>query len=213
MKLFATPTSPYARLAMIVRLELGLADRIELVWTRSRIPDDPMLVFNPSGRIPFLHFDDGTGFEDTDLIVEYLDRLAAGNDGGRRRFARPEFDVVGADVYWNYRHREITARSMLDGVSVWGREIVRPVNEQSPGIIAHERKRALRLADAFDGLVREDVLAGQMNMVQLLLFCALNMNARLPDFDWREGRPALSAWFDNMLEIPSVRDSEPPPGS
>ena len=42
MKLYVTPTSPYARLAMIARLEKGL-DAIELFWTRTREPDDPML--------------------------------------------------------------------------------------------------------------------------------------------------------------------------
>lgn len=207
MKLYVTPTSPYARLTMIVRLELGLADRIELVWTRTRRPDDPVLAFNPSGRVPYLRLDDGAGYEDTDLIVEYLDRLSP-----PRRFARPAFDVAGADAYWDFRRQEMTARSMLDGVSVWGREVVRPANEQSPGIIDHESRRAARLADAFEGLVGESVLAGPMNLVHLLLFCALNIEKRLPAFDWRSGRPYLSAWFDRTLEIPSVRDSEPPEG-
>lgn len=208
MKLYVTPTSPYARLTMIVRLELGFADRVELAWTRTRQPDDPMLDFNPSGRVPYLRLDDGTGFEDTDLIVEFLDRLSP-----PRRFARPEIEKAGADVYWDFRRQEAIARSMLDGLSVWGREVVRPANEQSPGIIVHESRRADRLADTFEGLVSGDVLSGPMNLPQLLLFCALNMNARLPAFDWRKDRPNLAAWFDRMLEIPSVGDSKPPPGS
>jgi glutathione S-transferase len=212
MKLFVTPTSPYARLTMIVRLELGLADRVELVWTRSRVPDDPMLTFNPSGRIPFLHLDDGTGFEDTDLIVEYLDRLAAGNDAGQRRFARPDFGTVGEAPYWDFRRQEITARSLLDGVSVWGRELVRPATEQSPGIILHEQKRAFRLADVFERLAPEDVLAGPINLVQILLFCSLNMARRIPEFDWRPGRPNLAGWFDRMEETPSVLVAAPPRG-
>ena len=59
MKLYVTPTSPYARLAMIVRLSLGLEEQIELVWTKTRTADDPLLTVNPSGRIPFLRLDDG----------------------------------------------------------------------------------------------------------------------------------------------------------
>ena len=208
MKLYVTPTSPYARLTMIVRLELGLAERIELVWTKSRIPDDPMLAFNPSGRIPFLHLDDGSGFEDTDLIVEYLDLL-----GPQRRLARPEMAEIGVDAYWDFRRQEMTARSMLDGASVWGRELVRPQNEQSPGIIVHERGRALRLAHVFEGLVGGDVLTGPLNLPQLLLFCVLNLEFRLPEFYWRRGHPALDAWFDRMRDFPSVRNSEPPPST
>jgi glutathione S-transferase len=108
MKLYVTPTSPYARLAMIVRLDLGLEDEIELVWTTTRVPDDPVLTFNPSGRVPFLQLDDGSGFEDTDVIVDYLDGLAA-----PLRYARPDpVDVHDVDgdgngngngVYWRFR--------------------------------------------------------------------------------------------------------------
>ena len=171
MKLFVTPTSPYARLTTIVRLELGLSGEVELVWTRTRQPDDPMLDINPSGRVPYLLLDDGTVFEDTDLIVEFLDRLSPA-----RRFARPDPEMTTAEAYWAYRRHETTARSMLDGLSVWGREVVRPANEQSPGIIEHERRRAARLSDLFETLVTDDVFSGPMNLPQLLLFSALNMN-------------------------------------
>jgi len=132
MKLYVTPTSPYARLALIVRLEKGLADRVELVWTRTRNPNDPMLAINPSGRIPFLFLEDGTGYEDTDVIVPYLDNLVSPS----------KFELPGGEAYWPFRRLQAMARSMLDGVSVWAREILRPKNEQSPGIIEHERRRA-----------------------------------------------------------------------
>ena len=36
---------------------------------------------------------------------------------------------------------------MLDGLTVWGREITRPKNEQSPTIIQHEADRSKRMAD------------------------------------------------------------------
>lgn len=208
MKLYVTPTSPYARLAMIVRLDLGLEDEIELVWTKTRVPDDPVLTFNPSGRVPFLQLEDGSGFEDTDVIVEYLDRLAA-----PRRFGRPDPEDAGEESYWRFRQLEASARSMLDGVSVWAREIKRPEDEQSPGIIAQERRRADRLSHTFDDEIDFAPLAltGQgLNIPQLLLFCALDVHRRLPDMEWRDGCPGLSAWYDRMLEIPAVRGSLPP---
>lgn len=208
MQLFATPTSPYARITNIVRLELGLADRVEIVWTRTRQPDDPILEFNPSGRIPFLRLDDGSGFEDTDLIIEYLDGLAS-----PRRFARPDIDAAGAVAYWEFRRREVTARSMLDGLSVWGREIIRPDGEQSPGIIDHESRRAMRLAGVFEDLVAGEIFSGPVNLPQLLLYSALNMDARIPEFDWRTGYPNLVSWFDRLQALPSVRNSEAPPGA
>ena len=201
MRLYVTPTSPYARLAMIVRLEKGL-DEIELVWTRTRVPDDPMLAFNPSGRIPFLRLDDGSGFEDSEAIVDYMDALAL-----PCRFAPP----AGED-YWPFRRRLATARSMLDGVSVWAREIVRPENERSPTIVEHERRRALRLADRFEGEVGTPAFEGPLDMPQLLLFCALGIERRLPAFDWRTDRPGLVAWHARLAALPSVTGSLPPPG-
>ena len=197
MKLYVTPTSPYARLAMIVRLEKGL-DGIELVWTRTRVPDDPILAFNPSGRIPFLHLDDGSGFEDTDVIVDYMDALAP-----PCRFAPP-----AGDAYWPFRRRRAMARSMLDGVAVWAREIIRPEGERSPGIVDHERRRATRLADRFEAEI--ETFDGPLDMPQLFLFCALDMERRLPEFDWRAGRPGLAARHTRLAALPAVEGSLPP---
>ena len=199
MQLYVTPTSPYARLAMIVRLEKGL-DGIELVWTRTRVPDDPMLAFNPSGRIPFLRLDDGTGFEDTDVIVDYMDTLAP-----PCRFAPPS-----GEAYWPYRRRRAAARSMLDGVAVWAREVLRPEGERSPAIIDHERRRAMRLADRFEAEI--EAFDGPLDMPQLLLFCALDVERRLPAFDWRTRRPGLEAWHARVVVLPSVKGSLPPAG-
>ena len=202
MKLYVTPTSPYARLATIARLEKGLDD-IEPVWTRTRIPDDPMLAFNPSGRIPFLRLDDGTGLEDTDAIVDYMDALAP-----PRRFAPPE-----GEAYWPFRARQATARSMLDGVALWARELMRPEGERSPTIVEHERRRAVRLADAFEAEIGTPAFAGPLDMPQLLLFCALDVERRLPEFDWRAGRPGLVAWHARVAALPSVAGSLPAEGA
>ena len=50
LRLFGTPTSPYARIARIAVAELQLESEVELVWTATRQPNDPSLAFNPSGR-------------------------------------------------------------------------------------------------------------------------------------------------------------------
>ena len=202
MKLYVTPTSPYARLALIVRMEKGLADRVELVWTRTRKPNDPMLAINPSGRIPFLFLEDGTGYEDTDVIIPYLDSLVSPR----------QFDTPGGEAHWPFCRLQSMARSMLDGVSVWAREALRPTNEQSPGAIEHERRRASRMADYFESIIGDPPLTGNLNTVQLILFCALDVERRLPALDWRSGHPDLGDWYARMLDIPSISRSVPPPG-
>lgn len=203
MKLYVTPTSPYARLAMIAMHDKGLGEQIELVWTRTRQTDDSLLPVNPSGRLPFLMLADGSGMEDTDLIIDYFDALAP-----PRRYGVP-----AGEEHWPFRRHEATARSMLDGGAVWAREIKRPAGEQSPGIVDHENRRALRLADYFETVIDDPVFAGDLNKPQLLLFCALDLERRIPAFDWRTGRPKLDDWFERMNRLPAVRASLPPGGA
>ena len=217
MKLYGTLTSPYARLTRIVMLEKGLGDRVELVWTKTRMADDPILAIHPSGRVPVLILDDRTVLEDTALIVDYLDALAA-----------PARFTHSADrCDWAYRRIEGTARAMLDGLAVWAREVIRPMGEQSPGIIEHEARRAFRLADYFEGLLakhrvagaegttgaagdKASQLGGPLTMAHIFLFGSLDVERRLPAFNWRNGRPSLVDWHTRVSELPSVRGSRPP---
>ena len=199
MKLFVTPTSPYARLALIVRMEKHLSNHVELVWTQTRNPNDPLLVDNPSGRIPFLLLNDGTGYEDTDVIIPYFDSLVSPG-----QFAFPT-----GEAYWPFRRLQAMARSMLDGISVWAREVIRPVNEQSPNVIEHERQRSRRMADYFESIINAPSLTASINTPQLILFCALDIERRLPSLDWRSAHPNLVDWYTRMLSVESIRESVP----
>ncbi len=200
MKLYGTLTSPYARLTRIVMLEKGLDGEVELVWTKTRVPDDPLLGIHPSGRVPVLILDDGTVLEDTPVIVDYLDNLAP----------PARFTQSSSRGDWRYRAMEATARAMIDGLAVWAREVIRPRQEQSPTIIDHERGRASRLADHFESRIGDPVLNGPLSMAQIYLFGALDIERRLPDFRWREGRPGLVAWHSRIAALPSVVGSAPP---
>src|SRR3982750_4144676 len=135
MKLYITPGSPYARIARIVVIEKGLQKRVEIVFAKTRVADSPYYAINPSGRVPYLICDDGVGLEESALICEYLDHL----DG------KPLFELPRDDQLWEARRLEALARSLVDGLSVWGREMSRPANERSPGIIEHETERAERM--------------------------------------------------------------------
>src|SRR3954451_10293794 len=112
MKLYITPGSPYARMARIVVIEKGLGGRVEVIVARTRAPGSLYYQINPSGRVPYLIRDDGVGMEESALIAEYLDRL----DGC------PSLSPAGEDA-WEARRLEALARSMLDGLAVWSREI------------------------------------------------------------------------------------------
>lgn len=200
MKLYITPGSPYARMARIVVLEKGLESRVETIVAKTRVADSPYYGINPSGRVPYLVRDDGVGMEESALICAYLDHL----DG------EPKFDLPEGARAWEGRRLEALARSMLDGLSVWGREIARPENERSPGVIQHEADRAQRMADVWEREIDHPLMRGALNMIQMTLACALGLEARNPGFLWRPRRPKLAAWFERLAARASLKATVPP---
>ena len=200
MKLYVTPGSPYARMVRILVLEKGMADRVEIVNAKTRSADSPYYGINPSGRVPYLVGEDGVGLEESALICDYLDRL----DG------KPVLQKPAGDLAWQARRLEALARSLLDGLAVWSREILRPVNEQSPTVIRHETDRSRRLAEAWETEIGHPVMRGALNMPQLTLACALGLEARIPELQWRPGHRRLCAWFDAFAARPSFAATAPP---
>ena len=197
MKLYITDGSPYARIARIMVLEKHLEDRVEIIRPPTRAPDSPYYAINPSGRVPYLQRDDGPGLEDSAVIARYLDHL----DG------EPTFDRPATD--WEAARLGAQAGSLLDGAAVWLRELRRPPTEQSPGIIRHETERARRLADQWEAEIGHPLMQAGMNMPQIILACALGLEARMPDFQWRDGHPNLVAWFTRLSRRPSLAATLP----
>ena len=109
---------------------------MEIVFAKTRVADSPYYAINPSGRVPYLVRDDGVGMEESALVCDYLDRLEG----------KPAFELPSGSAGLEARRLEALARSLLDGLSVWGRELSRPRDERSPGVIAHETERARRMA-------------------------------------------------------------------
>ena len=200
MKLYITPASPYARMARIVVIEKGLESRVEIIAAQTRLTDSPYYRINPSGRVPYLIRDDGVGLEESAVICAYLDHL----DG------KPVFDLPAGEQGWEARRLEAMARSMLDGLTVWGREITRPTNEQSPTILRHEADRSKRMADLWEREIEHPLMRGALNMAQITLACALGFEPRLPDFHWRPGHPKLCDWFGPISARPSFVATPPP---
>jgi glutathione S-transferase len=200
MKLYITPGSPYARIARVVVIEKGLASRVEIIGAQTRRADSPYYRINPSGRVPYLIRDDGVGLEDSAVICAYLDHL----DGN------PSFDLPAGDQGWETRRLEALARSMLDGLAVWGREIVRPQNEQSPTVLHHEAHRSERMADLWEIEIDHPLMRGAFNLAQITFACALGFEARIPDLHWRPRHPKLRDWFGHIAARPSIAATAPP---
>jgi glutathione S-transferase len=203
MKLYISPGSPYARMARIVVLEKGLESRVEIIPAQTRLADSPYYRINPSGRVPYLMRDDGVGLEESAVICAYLDNL----DG------KPAFDLPAGDQAWGARRLEALARSMVDGLTVWSREVTRPENERSPTVIQHESDRSRRMADLWELEIDHPLMRGALNMAQITLGCALGLEARNPHLHWRPSHPKLCDWFGPIAARPSFAATAPPRAS
>ena len=202
MKLYITPGSPYARIVRIVILEKGLQDRVEIIVAQTRLANSPYYGINPSGRVPHLVRDDGVGMEESAFICDYLDRLSGSSAP----------DICAHVEEWEARRLEALARSMLDGLAVWSRELARPRNEQSPTVITHERARSERMADLWEREIDRPWMHGPLDMAQITLGCALGLEARIAAFRWRDGRPKLKAWYEPIAARPSFLATAPVAG-
>jgi glutathione S-transferase len=195
MKLYVTPGSPYARLARIVVAEKGLEKRVEIVEAKTRTPDSPYYQINPSGRVPYLVDNAGTGMEDSQLICAYLDGL----DG------KPLFRHALRESDWAYCRLEATARSMCEGICVWVRQMNLPESERSSSVLIHEAARSQRMADLFEGRVSEPLMQGAPTMAHLILAVSLDMARKRGPGDLTEGRPQLATWMLRFSDVPAMR--------
>lgn len=195
MKLYTTPTSPYGRIVRIAVIEKGLQDRVGILPARTRTERSPYYDVNPSGRVPYLVRDDGTGLEDSRLIAAWLDHLG----GGSTLFPAGE-------AFWEHERLEALARSFLDGIALLLREFRRPADERSPTIIEHERARAARLAAFWEREVAHPLMQGPLNMSQIVLAVALDLDRddRMPGLPWRANHPDLVAWLAERAGRPSM---------
>ena len=200
MKLYVTYGSPYARLARIIVIEKALEDRVEIIEAKTRTPGSPYYQINPSGRVPYLLDDTGVGMEDSQLICSYLDGL-----NGKPRFhsAAHASDLV-------YLRLEFAARSMCDGIAVWGREMARSESERSPTTLAHESARAQRMADVFEDRVTDPLMQGPPGMAHLILAVAVEMARKRGLGDLTAGRRWLASWMRSISNLPSMQRTVPP---
>jgi glutathione S-transferase len=199
MKLYITPGSPYARIVRMMILEKGLGSRVEIIAAQTRRADSAYYRINPSGRVPYLLRDDGIGLEESALICAYLDSL----DGN------PKFNLPKGNEGWEARRLGALASSMLDGLAVWLREIARPRNERSPTTIAHEASRSKRMADVWELEIANPWMCAAVNLEQIALVCALGLETRIPDFQWRAGHQSLCGWFERIAGRPSYAATAP----
>ncbi|NMG72092.1 glutathione S-transferase [Parazoarcus communis] len=203
MKLLASLTSPYARKIRILLAEKHLP--FELVvdspWeSATRVPE-----VNPLGKVPALVLDSGEVFFDSPVIAGYLETLEA----------QPALLPPGGIERVRVRQTEALADGILDAAVSAFLESRRPEAQQSTVSIARQHDKIRRSLDELEKRVTgRDWLDGNtMLLGDITVAIALDyLDLRLPQTDWRTGRPALTALHERLASRPSFVDTVPPAG-
>jgi glutathione S-transferase len=201
MKLFMTPTSPYARKARIVVRELDLSRMVEEVAV-DLADKNEIRKFNPLGKIPALNLDDGSVILDSPVICEYLDAL-----GNGKFFPKPNIwgDTRG-------RWKALTLAALGDGLAdaavmlmLEGR---RNSEQQSASMLERHTAAVNATLDTLERLAPN--FAEYPTIGELAVGCALGfVDLCHGALGWRENRPQLAAWDEKFSQYPSVQATKP----
>jgi glutathione S-transferase len=202
MHLLYSAGSPFARMVRIALLETGLDPRVtkqEITRARLYSSESEVLPVNPIGRVPTLELDDGTILTESKLILDYIDALNPG----------PKLLPRDGSDGWRILAEMGQASGLLEGIVTWLRASMEP--EHVSAIITRETTRVNRAADTLELAVANGAYAGPINAAHIVLGTALGLvEPRLPTWQWRERRSALSAWYDAIAMRPSFQSTAPP---
>ncbi len=211
MKLFYSPFHNFAHKTLIVAHEVGLWDRV------TRVPSFPfrnlqrefvtgqydLSAITPLRKVPLLALEDGTTLYGSQTIAEYLDARGAAETGAERLYP-PD-----GPARWDALRRLAIGDSIFDfavqlSMESWVPEADRRISLYEwlwPKIIAalDDLEQTIAPDDRFD--------IGAAGVLQGVSYMAARTGADdpvQPNFDWRNGRPTLAAWYDRVMQRPSV---------
>lgn len=202
MKLYFAPLSPFVRKVRVAALELGIADRIELV-TVSSTPvamNADLAKVNPLGKLPALVADDGDLLFDSAVIVEYLDALAGGG----------KLIPASGQARWAVKRLEALADGLADAAILMRYEqALRPADKQWPEWIAGQKQKVIQSLDALEG--QSWLFDDTFDAGKIAVACALAyIDLRFGDLGWRTGRETLARWYEKATARPSMAATKPP---
>ena len=201
MKLVSVTASPFVRKARVLILELDLQDTVILQDAGAVTPvsnNTDLNAVNPLGMVPALELDDGSSLYDSPVICEYLNQIADGPffpADAVRRFKTLGLQALGDGI--------------LDlSVALRYETAVRPEALRWQDWIDHQNEKIARGLDALETKCLQFEASPMIG--EITIACALGYrDFRYADDDWRVGRPALSAWFEVIMQRESLQQTIP----
>lgn len=198
MKLYVSPTSPYARKCRALIIEKSLENRIEIVETRPLDDPSELLAANPLGKVPALERERGPALMDSPLICEYIDSLddekwIPGRGESRILVMRQQALADGLIDLTIGRRIELQREASLKWDYWAGR--------WEAGV-----RRTLETLNADRQQFERSVDLGALSVAVALCY----LDLRFPETGWRSQYPELDAFAQRWQARASFIETEPP---
>jgi glutathione S-transferase len=201
MKLYYSPSSPYARKVRVVAMETGLDKKIEMVNVALTpvAPNADVDKHNPIGKIPALSVK-GMDLFDSPVICEYLDS----QHKGRKLFPRKGRDR------WVALRQQAMADGLLDAALLARYEgALRPEEKRWTEWSQGQLKKINGVLTQLEAEAK--ALRGKLTIGTISVACALGyLDLRFGDMGWKEKHPKLAKWFAQASKLPSIKATVPP---
>ncbi len=198
MKLYTSPTSPYARMVRVALVEKQLIDRVEYCFLDPWQSPEALLAVNPACRVPTLVTDDGEALTETGVILLYLER----------RFPEPR--LIGRDNVERVHAQLGAALTCLDaGVGAFlqrrfadGESALGQRRAQALQRCAHALAERLDISRSADPDLGDIAVAVALDWLDYRFAEEVN---------WRAQHPQVVPRMEALLARPAFQETQPPP--
>ncbi len=199
MKLYSSPSSPFARKCRIVAHELGI--KLEESNLDPRGNEDFRRI-NPLGKIPVLVLDDGSMLFDSRVICEYL------NDYKNGHFFPKDSMWRSGSGRWRALSLQALGDGIADAALLRVYESRLPEDKRNNDTIVLNIAAINASADALERVAPK--FTDPPTIGEIAVACALGyLDFRLPELSWRATRPKLREWYDSLAQYGSVLATAP----
>jgi glutathione S-transferase len=203
MKVIYTPNPEYIHKVLVTAFEAGIHEQLEYERVVPFDDDTGIWNYNPLGKVPCLVRDNGEPLYGGLVVCEYLDSMSV---TGRRLFPQD-------DSQWEARRRMVLGDALFDATTLVRVEGWRDKDDWNLDYMLRERRKMIGALDRMevDAASRngQDLDIGDVCFMGGLSYLELRNPLREyaivdgdADFEWRESRPSLAAFFDDNRPRP-----------
>lgn len=199
MKLFYSPIHGFIHKALVAAHEAGVWDKIQFVPIYPMRDGYSIAAINPLHKVPTLALNDGTVLYSSQTVVEYLDSLS------KKKKLYPK----SGPARWDALRRLSLADTMFE-VTV-NMALEKGEVPMRPSVFSWYWPKVERALDQMevDAAKLKGFDIGQAATLHALSYLDRQLGKGLkppvPEgYDWRAGRPKLTAWWTSALKRPSV---------